>query len=587
MLWVTAVLCVVAARSAAGDALETIIDQLDPNADVIIAVPQLKRASDELTRCIEGMDRAGMLMGSRPIDQLKSLCTISAGLDELRGGAVLFYINDAMPTFDDAVFVVPVTDVGTFLEGNFEPGTEAGTHVHGTGKVAYVRSTMTPGAETVALSFSKVALNRYQPGGFAEFARQFAGDKLEGLRKGELFISVRGAAMSKTAALIARTADDRVAEQRNAEAVLHAEIVKAVQSLSGSWMTRFANETEGVVCTIDFDPLAAVARCVWRMKESLGVDEPAAAKPSEFVAFKTMPRMPYFAAVHVERPAIDAARRIYISENGNNEPDWVARVKSIDVMSYRTSVAVGADAAKKTVKKKEFAGGLLKNTILLAQIDEVGEAGGARAGFIDWVRGLDASGTWTTRVIDKECAIDERSAAALSAVAEFRGDGGPVFQTLHDLLLGPYGWQGLAMAVDGGVLVTCNQRSDWARRMAGSIAEPNDTFARDSVIQSLRAWLPGPLHVEAYFDVAALREAGEELMEILPSGGRKDGVGMMRKEAGSMTPPIGIAATVKGQSIDTTIVMPGPAMAVIVDDFMAWQRARMMEPRDGAAELPK
>lgn len=558
--------------AAHGDAVDDIVAKLDPNADVIIAAPNLKRASDELTRCIEGMDRANLLLGSRPIDQIKSMCAVSAGLDELRGAAVMFYITDELPSVESAVFVVPVTDMGAFVEGNFEsigaggdaeaqPSTVGGEvlnrYKHASGRAIFVKEIAGEGAKFVALSWSDATLERYKPGGFDATAQEILGDDREALRRGELFIAING----ETAEKIARVANqfDRVPA--------------VAQNYTKTIIDRVAGQTANGIHVVDFDALAAVVRSHVQLRETIEQIEPAIAAQNSKNTFSKAPRRPYYLAAHLEPNMIAFARRCCGA--GVEDESLTAlldRLLSVEVVSYREGVEKSGDDKEDETRPSAFKGGLLKNTIVLGS---GGEPETLRNEFVEWVRRLDEAKDWESK-IGAAREIASRNVNVLSAKPRFQGEVALVAGTLHDLLIGPYGWQGMAMTVDGDVLITCSQANNWARTMIEEIEGKNNKFAGDSVVQTMRSWLPARRDLEMYIDVAALREAGDDFIEYLPAGEGAPAMTQTRRDYGKAVPPIGVGAAIDGDRLECTIVLPGKALAVLVDDFVAWQRAQMV-----------
>src|SRR5262245_30892915 len=94
---------IVSAASAFGQsepgAVQGILRVIPPDAHAAFIVPSLKRASDDLTRLLEGMDRANILLGLRPIDQFKSVTGFTVGLDD-HGSAAIVVVDAGDPLND-------------------------------------------------------------------------------------------------------------------------------------------------------------------------------------------------------------------------------------------------------------------------------------------------------------------------------------------------------------------------------------------------------------------------------------------------------------------------------------------------------
>ena len=83
------------AQASAG--LEGMIKLIPADAQAALIVPNVKILSDQITQCLEGMDRAGLLLGSRPIDQFKSASGFNVAVDDLGSAAVVLLWKSLSP----------------------------------------------------------------------------------------------------------------------------------------------------------------------------------------------------------------------------------------------------------------------------------------------------------------------------------------------------------------------------------------------------------------------------------------------------------------------------------------------------------
>jgi hypothetical protein len=86
--------CAARGQSVPANALPDVLRLIPSTAHATIVVPHMKYASDHLTRLLEGMDRANLLLGSRPIDQFKSSLGYTVGVND-HGSAALVVVDAA------------------------------------------------------------------------------------------------------------------------------------------------------------------------------------------------------------------------------------------------------------------------------------------------------------------------------------------------------------------------------------------------------------------------------------------------------------------------------------------------------------
>src|SRR5438874_506187 len=74
----------------ADTAPQELLAMIPGNACAAVVIPNLKFCSDEITRGLEGMDRANLLLGSRPLDLIKSATGFNVGINDVGGAAMVF-----------------------------------------------------------------------------------------------------------------------------------------------------------------------------------------------------------------------------------------------------------------------------------------------------------------------------------------------------------------------------------------------------------------------------------------------------------------------------------------------------------------
>lgn len=141
--WLVAIVVVAtlvtAPRAARADMSTTAaaIGALPTVPDRLVVMPKLTRTAGSIDRWLAGMNRAGMLLGADPVDQLMGAVGFSRHVD--RFGALMiagFGEGDAVRV----VVLVPSQDPEGFLDVNFTAGDEPGRYLDARGRPIHARA---------------------------------------------------------------------------------------------------------------------------------------------------------------------------------------------------------------------------------------------------------------------------------------------------------------------------------------------------------------------------------------------------------------------------------------------------------------
>src|SRR5437870_10854114 len=88
---VVAVTAMLGSVVRADTAPQDVLAMIPASAAAAVIIPNLKYCSDEITRFLEGMDRANLLLGTRPLDQLKSASGFNVGINDVGAAALIWF----------------------------------------------------------------------------------------------------------------------------------------------------------------------------------------------------------------------------------------------------------------------------------------------------------------------------------------------------------------------------------------------------------------------------------------------------------------------------------------------------------------
>ncbi|MFK7960734.1 MAG: hypothetical protein AB8G96_09430 [Phycisphaerales bacterium] len=540
----------------------------------VVIVPNLSATAGTLNELLAGMNRAQLLLGADPVDQLMGLLGFSRHVDRF-GSIMIGWIEPESLAADAAdapdanarpaarpgrrvVAAVPSRDPEAFLATNFAPGTAPGTVVDTGGRVLHARVT----ERHVVLSAS--AMDGLVPMGLdrARARRAAWPPSTSEMLRGDDIVLVglpRGLTGSESPILGAID----LLLRRGAIVGPGGAVVETLAGVAGAAFDPstgpIATEADQIAMSVRFDPLALILRgaITWR--------DAGAAAPN------TAPNTAPNAAPNANAPAgrepdplqlLSADAGLIVAGWDRHDPAARASMdRLLGGFGWSTTdgwPGVDAVAMRLPVHRGGFPGGLLAGTTMMAR----GSAAAARA---------NATGPWLTlpgwALTTSKAADEEPGAWNLRRVP---GPDGPTPGGTM-VMLGLAGPRGLVGTVAPGpgtgerstMLARVRTPADGPDALAGAeamlAAAPG--YADDPIADLMLTMMARRPHLAAFLDVAGISQWVAEASREQPLLGRIDPI------AGEQ-PPIGIGIAGHTKGADGTAIIPAP-LAVIAFDALA------------------
>ncbi len=529
------------AASPSSDPLDEIASMLDASADAVLLTTHLKRSSEQFTQLMQGMDRAQLMLGSRPLDQLQSVVDITTSVDEFRGAAAVVSLDgDAISTpaqlLAHTVFVIPVRDHATFRDANFEPGETPDALVHSSGFTFHARDVR----QYVLLGVDKQRVVDYKPGGANEqWIRALGDEGHKRLRQGEVVFVANRRATDRLAQFIADMlpGDFGRDDHRWAMAMLDASVPSGHRGL--------------LTAVFDFDPLALIIREM--VTFDAGGIEAGQSRSLAGGLLAGMADRPHYvaAAVDLRRPATRAMVDVTARQlSGGRPPHWVDLIDSAQVLV----------AQKQGMPADAFRGGLLSDSAIVLRGEDTRAL---RFEFITWLEALATRDADVTVSIEKNTTLATGEIVDVVSVDWKPPATEPMHAPLKSLLIGPFGWRGHLLLRDDALTITLG-RSEASRGRGQSQLSSN------AIVQAMLAWLPQRPAALVFLPVAENLAITQAAIAQLPFIGPID----LPQPAGTL-PPIGMAVDVadrvgggSGNTIDVlgvTTILPAQVLTLAAD----------------------
>lgn len=518
------VLCIVTSFSAAmgqpasptGGLNSAVVKLIPPDAAIALVIPSLKSCSDELTQCLEGMDRAQFLLGSRPLDQLKSMSGFNVGVDDLGGLAVVMVERGQTMS---PVMLVPVSDAKTFLDGNFAAH-DGDRHTRPDGLSVTARDL----GSHVAISTDEAAAREFAPqgglGGAINGEFKAAGRLIDG---GELFVFARQNAME--------TVSTRVRETMRA---------MGARNMPVSPPCRCA------LMVIDVDPLAVIVRGLARFDAAaLGM---ANTDSKASVTMTALSGKSFYWAFAANMGSLAPLRSLFADASIRELPSWLWDAQTVHFAAFPSPAGL--------------AGGLLNDSALVVKSNDPNSTRAAiKAGilaiaqdFTDIKREVKWEDSRPVKDVGDAAAFEIRTLDAPPAMAQQ--------QMVEQLFFGRSAVRGFLSTTTDSLLMTFSQRPAVLAGALAALADPEKSLESSPMLTTMRQWMPAQRDVEAYVGVAQLVEMGRQVMQ---SFGLADGP-VPAIDAGA--PPVGFAMDVDLSVVESSLILPGPIVAAMLDEAM-------------------
>ena len=545
--------------------LENLLVHIAPEAQVIVAIPSLKRLNDDIADLLGGMDRADLAATGRPIDLAKSFLGLGGGIDD-RGGAALMLMpgEDAVPT---PLAIVPVIDPTTFIQTNFKLDEATGAYISSNGTPMYIRQI---GDNTMLLAESKELLESYDPrGGSAEALWKRYGENARALfGRGEVLMLMdqSGArfALAQFGALGAMMqagfpgepeAMERIAAQREA-------IVK---------------QMAGLAYILDVDPLGVMVHGLVTFEPESKLGSALKAPSTEVAPWADLlPRKPFYIAAGIDLKSAGAIEAL----------ESLAPMFQIDLEPLRDVLASAEQIGFITAPSPAgVTGGILNDAALVmrssnpadlqAKVRDVMERIEAAANeklAATLPEGSDAKFelVWTE---NKSVGDEGLTATAYEVRAPAGGD--MMIAMARSIIFGS-NQRGFITTTDDTVVITFSQRPAVFKAALAAARGEGETLANDDVLAAVRDWVGPPAPAELFINVGQINKFVVAAARSFAMGSEID-----LPELDPSGPPIAQQFGVRERSMTSALAIPAPVLAEILREV-----ERNFRPAAGDADAP-
>ena len=506
--------------------------QLVPaQAHAVIVIPHLKLLSDQITQCLQGMDRANLLLGSRPLDRVKAITGFSAGVND--AGSMAIALMRSADGSLARLFIVPVTDADSFLRANFtSTGGNAYTLLNGKKVHAHALGSH------VAISENEQAIQSLATGVAPSPATELDDHTAAVASQGDAFVLIRRELILAAIAHI----QNRASNQQSLAAL--AAIPLSV-----------AGDIESIVLSLDFDPLALIVRSFAKVKPDSRAARVFSQKtPADSnLNLLHLPNKPFYASgsFNLRNVGDDKALEEIWREAGLKlPPALLTSIDQIEFAAYPSTAGVAGgllnDAvAVLTSSRSEDVVASVRDCVLEQKSDEP-------------VR-RDAG--W----VDDQKVTDSLNAAAYEVTTIDVPPELLHYQVIEQLLVGRAGFRGYIKQREQDVVITFSQRPATLKAAMNVVAAKDNqsSLANQPVLRSMRRWLPRHLVVEGYINLGQL----SEFMKAVQASSM---LGVMKlPHFDQSLPPIAIGAGAAEGGAEHSVIIPAGVLATIADFVMA------------------
>jgi hypothetical protein len=514
------------------------LDLVPPDAAFAVVVGHLKRASDDLADCIERMERSQVLIGGRPLDQLKSMAGLVVAVDDTGAGAMI------VPAGTDprlgGVLVVPVNDSASFLDANFTAGPDGELRTMD-GVAVFARVI---GEGHVAVARDVKLLNAYRPPAPGAFAASLHAKLAPLVDRGDalLFASPSG--------------------------------IDALRAGAGE----LGPDVEGfeqMLVAIDIDPLGVGVRGMAVFDPESAAGRATAGGEESTKTLSRVADRPYYGAVSVDLAGLGGAEGLRAVAPAVEIPGWLASARAfhLGVFPSRLGVSIG---------------GILNDAALVVETDdpaalrsamkaEVLAAAGERDGEVHtptWEDDKALRGGGTADAFEVSSKVGELDDSTNASAITMR-------RTFRRMVFGRRGFHGFAKTTPGSLVVTFSQRPDVLA--SGLAASRGDApLAGNPTVAAMRGWMLEDPDIEGFVGVGELGALLRQLVTMVPF---EVGEIPMIDEG---TEPVGFSVEVDDHAIEGALVIPASVLAVLYDQAKGFLADRLLgDPAGpGGADAP-
>ncbi|HVP73766.1 MAG TPA: hypothetical protein VMS30_08510 [Phycisphaerales bacterium] len=516
--------------------LQAALRLIPAESQAAIIIPHLKHASDHLTRLLEGMDRAGILIGSRPIDHFKSITGFATAVDD--NGATALVVSE-----HGTAWLVPVTNTEEFIAANFTPHPDqAGALRSADGRTVYAG-----GLQTHVLLSDNVSVAR----DFMPVMTQ--GQSLAGLVGERAPFGATDADVIVIArAPMIRTLRERVLKIAGNEGIDFPAMAALTEKVT--------EQIDAIVWCLQCDPLALVVHASAFFKDGSVVGVAAPPQPPDVAGLSRLPNQPATLALSINIAALGgaAAMRDITGEAGLDDgllPSCLSLCRSLQV--YLAPSPAGA------------VGGALNGAYVAMAGDDPQKIRDAIK------RDLTADGESNpparqSRWTDDQALPDGTKAALYESRSINPTDERAMIETM---LFGSAGARGYVAAAGDSIIVTFAHRPALLNEAIKSAQEAAPAgFASSAAVRIMRQWMPAQRDIEGYIGTGQASAILQQFASAMPLP-----VDALPRFDESL-PPVGFALDVSPRRIDGGLIVPAGVLGPMLDEFI---RRRQAPPEPG------
>ncbi|TVQ54090.1 MAG: hypothetical protein EA377_06355 [Phycisphaerales bacterium] len=502
-----------------------VLNLIPTDAGAVLYLPNARSTNDHLVQFLEGMDRSNLLMGSRPLDLLKTWIDLPIAFDEL-GPVVVALMPGDQPHEFDWLLIVRATSARGFIDGNFElrenDAFDSDRVLHTTHGRLGECAVLARGSHVLIARDADLLTQLRNADDADERQSHWEARLLDPLAASEQHLAFWSDAGSWSGLLRALDIDRLLLEEAADGVQAH------LDTFSHGAAAHFADSH----LTLQFDPLGLFvrARASWRDDHAL-IGQARQRDPAEG-PFAGLPRRAYRAVAAADLSGWPAEHRPKMLR-GIDRIRFAALSGRPGLLSDASAMIEGASPAT--------AHTLLRNMIR------------ALAGGEADIEFQDESPPTGYRV-----KLDaERS---------------PWRAMILPLLFQNGEWRGALQHDDAGSFISFSVRDNLRERWR---IDPNDDLSADPVLRSMRSWFPSDPEFVWSANPARLAEPFRGLLQM--SAQR---AGFRWREPNAAAPPFAGAAKRTDSGIEGIMVLPGPTMASWIDmlhDAAVQQRLRRPE----------
>lgn len=527
------------------------------NAYAAVIVPSVKRANNDLSAMLEGMDRASALLGPNPMETLLLSTGLTGALREDGAAAIVLMESDlANAAPQEPVFVLPANDPEAWVAENFiddASATDGRKRLKGDESImVYV----TAGERHVIVARSRPVLDAYHAAP-RDLERTVTVRLPEESRRPVLAGEIVFYASPRAVQRLARAS----MQQRGlwpggapqpASSETSDELAQDVPKEEPAALGLDDDDAIALM-GVNFDPLGLGIRTVTAFSEgsiSAGLTKGG---PGHHLGFGSLPNYPFFLAGSIDVQGLGGAAVLERLSGGMMPlPEWLGTTRAIQFVSSPSVLGIQ--------------GGLMNETAVVVSTGQPDEL----RTFIQQelmsmpreVGTLRREPVWSDKARDFDGLIVDSFEVKQTWPANE-----PTGPMVESLLFGRGGIRGYVGTVGNHVIMTLSQRRDVYERTAKAATGEARTLGENAMVQSMRDWLPPRADIEVFIGIGQFGQVLQQVRQMIPMNN------VPIPTIDPKTKPIGLALAVDDGRMETGAVIPADVLALVFDQALEmWQQ---------------